>query len=116
MPLDPREVPALDGVEINWVHAKDDAAFTKSRAAAEQMVRAFALTAPPPPTSRLAGRRAMEMTITWDGNLKIEDANGQIKTLGAPQSNNNPGLIEVAATYGVIKVATEPPCWSEDGK
>jgi hypothetical protein len=56
------------------------------------------------------------MTITWQGNLRIVDAAGKTITIKSePRNGTNKELVKVGATYGVVKLPSDPPHWSDDG-
>jgi hypothetical protein len=56
------------------------------------------------------------MTISWGGTLNIRDFNGKVHAIASgPRNGSNPDLIAVGATFGVIKLVTDPPHWSDDG-
>ena len=110
----PRDVPAMSGVDIDWVHPTNDA----SRQAAQDMVNGYSLLAKPALTSRHTEGRAIDMTIGWTGSLTINDAAGTSTTItSTPRTGENSALATVGATYGVIKAtfANDPPHWSNDG-
>jgi len=114
----PAKVPTMDGVDIQWVHTDEagnpDAVATK--AAASAMVHAYGIVFAPALVSRHTQGLAIDMTITWQGNLQINDATGNVVTISSmPRNGGNPGLHKVGATYGVIKLVTDPPHWSSDG-
>jgi hypothetical protein len=109
--LKPRDVPAIDGCAIEWDHG--DAA--ASRRAAQEMVDLFRIAFQPSLTSLHIKGRAIDMTITWDGTIRVRDANGNAKPVGAPRNDGNPVLHAIGATYGVRKLASDPPHWSDTG-
>ena len=110
--IDPRKVPPMAGVSIKWFHGD----LAKSKNAAQQMVHGYGIAFPPALHSRHTEGLAVDMTITWSGTLQIKDATGAVKSIGAPQSGNtNQALHKVGASYGVIKLASDPPHWSSDG-
>ena len=52
-----------------------------------------------------ASRAAIDMSITWDGLLKIKQKNGTRKTIRTlPRSGLNHDLWAVGATYGMFKL------------
>jgi hypothetical protein len=56
------------------------------------------------------------MSVEWDGDLKIKQKNGTTKTIGSlPRSGLNHDLWAVGATYGVLKLPSDPPHWSSNG-
>jgi hypothetical protein len=66
--------------------------------------------------SRHTQRRAIDMTIGWQGTLNIRDFNGNAHAIASsPRDGSNPELIAASATFGVIKLASDPPHWSDDG-
>lgn len=117
--LDPASVPTIEGVNICWVHrnAKDNVDLVTSKQAAEQMVIAYNIAYKPALNSRHIERRAIDMTITWQGDLKIVDGIGkQVIIKSEPRTGNNAELHKVGATYDVIKLVSDPPHWSDDGR
>lgn len=118
--LDPSRVPPMDGVAIRWVHRDTSgrADLAASRAAAEQMVRAYAIRYKPSLTSRHIERRAIDMTISWSGELVIANGQGrQVTITSAPRTGaDNRELWQVGASYNVHKLAGDPPHWSDDGR
>jgi D-alanyl-D-alanine dipeptidase len=117
--LDPGAVPAMAGVDIQWVHrdVRGNANLGASRIAAEQMVQAYGIVFRPALTSRHTEGRAIDMDISWQGNLSISNAGG-VQTLitTAPRTGaGNAALQMVGASYGVRKLVTDPPHWSTDG-
>lgn len=114
----PAKVPPLDGVDIQWVHTdaagNPDGAATKAAAAA--MVKAYGIVFAPALGSRHTDGLAVDMTISWSGNLTINNASGSPLSIAPPPANGmNPGLHAVGATYGVTKLVSDPPHWSSDG-
>ena len=57
------------------------------------------------------------MDISWSGTLAIVGANGQNASIAStPRDGDNAQLQTVGAGYGVHKLATDPPHWSDDGR
>lgn len=108
----PNKVPALPGLAIVWDHGD----LAKSKAGAQQMVDLFQIAFEPSLTSRHIEGRAIDMTIGWNGTLKIRDKQGNTREIGAPRSGDNPDLQKLGATYGAIKLISDPPHWSDDGR
>lgn len=105
--MDPALVPEQDKVNIDWTHkGNHDAAV----AAAVDMVNGYHIVYRPALTSRHIQRRAIDMTITGIINKSMKNFSG-VQTLITSQSI----LYEVGATYGVHKLVTDPPHWSDDG-
>ncbi|TAK83948.1 MAG: hypothetical protein EPO09_21150 [Aquabacterium sp.] len=100
------KVPAMDGVNIDWVHDSDDG----SKKAASAMAKGYTIVYPPALISRHTEKAAVDMTITSIIGKKIKNASGEeveIKKLS--------DLNAVGATYGVNKLVSDPPHWSDDG-
>jgi hypothetical protein len=105
-------------VDIQWVYVDrngnpDRAA---SRAAAAAMVQGYDIVFRPALASRHTEGKAIDMDISWQGDLSIAGADGKtvvIKT--PPRTGGNAQLQIVGAGYGVNKLATDPPHWSSDG-
>lgn len=116
--LDPAAVPAMAGVDIQWLHrtAQNQPNLAASRQAAQQMVQGYELVVRPALQSRHTQGLAIDMNVVWQGALVIRNASGQEVTIDTtPHSGGNAQLQAVGATYGVIKLATDPPHWSSDG-
>jgi len=117
--LDPATVPAMAGVDIQWVHPGANGAtdLAASRNAAEQMVQAYGIVFRPALSSRHTEGNAIDMDISWQGNLTIANAGGtQINITTSPRTGaGNAALQGVGASYGVRKLASDPPHWSSDG-
>jgi hypothetical protein len=116
--LDPRSADVMPGVNICWLHkfANGNPDLAGSRAAAQLMVAAYQIVYPPVLNSRHTERRAIDMTIAWQGDLSIMDGHGQrVKISSAPRTGDNPDLHKVGASYGLIKLVSDPPHWSDDG-
>ncbi len=108
----PAAVPPMEGVPVDWTHGGDGKA---ARAAA--MVEAFELQFLPSLSSRHIVGRAIDMSIVWDGRLSVRDFDGNPHyILTEPRDGSNPELINVGASFGVIKLATNQPHWSDDGR
>ncbi|MDG2535401.1 hypothetical protein P6144_17200 [Sphingomonas sp. HITSZ_GF] len=108
----PAKVPALPGLKIQWDHGD----LARSKAGAQQMMALFQIAFEPSLTSRHIEGRAIDMTIAWTGTLRIKDKQGKLRELGAPRSGDNPDLHKLGATYGVVKLISDPPHWSDDGR
>lgn len=117
--LDPVSAPAMTSVGIQWVHkdVNGDADVATSRKAAEQMVERYGIVFPPVLKSRHTEGTAIDMAITWEGDLTVVDAKGkQVRITMQPRTGaGNAHLQAVAASYGVRKLASDPPHWSIDG-
>lgn len=108
----PRDAPAIPGCAIRWDHGD----LAASRAGAQEMVDCFAIAFQPAITSLHIEGRAIDMTIGWNGTLKIRDAAGKEQSLGLPRSGEtNTDLHKIGAGYKLLKLLSDPPHWSETG-
>jgi hypothetical protein len=102
----------MKGVDIDWVHI--DAAgkidLAASRAAARAMMQAYVIRYPAALRSRHTERRAIDMTITGFKDKTVKDASGHDVSLAGAAD-----LHGLGKTYGVIKLKSDPPHWSDDG-
>ena len=115
----PAEVPPQTGVDIQWVHpdASGQPDLAASKAAAEQMVQKYGMKAEAVLVSRHTQRLAVDMTISWQGDLTIATADGSLTTITSlPRTGaDNIDLRAVGKSYGVIKLVSDAPHWSSDG-
>lgn len=119
--LNANAVPQRAGVNIDWVHrtirttsGADDA--TASRRAAQQMIDSYQIVSQPALDSNHIRGLAIDMTISWTGELKIKNAAGQlVKITNVPRSGGNTSLHKIGLTYGLRKLVSDPPHWSYDG-
>ena len=110
--IDPGDVPDQDGVNIDWEHPN----LNQSRAAAQKMVDGYRIVYAPALDSRHIQGRAVDMTISWSGALSIAAADGSQVTIdAAPCSGMNAHLWDLGIGYGVCKLRSDPPHWSDDG-
>ena len=102
------------GVEIEWMHTDDqgDPDLAGSVAAAKAMILAYGIVHEPARWTRHTEGLAIDMHIQWEGDLAI--ANKIISSLPRNGAQNTE-LRAVGASYGVIKLASDPPHWSSDG-
>lgn len=109
----PSAVPTVPGCRIQWDHGD----LAKSRRAAKKMVDLFAIAYQPSLTSNHIEGRAIDMTIRWNGTISIRDKTGKQHKLAAPRTGeDNAQLHAIGATYGVKKLLSDPPHWSDDGR
>lgn len=120
----PQDVPPMDGVPISWEHYDNNKRYSNAQsvAAASDMVRGFQmqrLGVAPSLKSRHTVGCAIDMTISWAGDLLIRDAFGNlVKIDRLPRTGMNPQLHRVGASYGVIKYdrsGRDEPHWSDTG-
>ncbi|MBU8977500.1 hypothetical protein JI752_015220 [Lysobacter sp. MMG2] len=123
--VDPRNVPAHEGVDIEWKHTDDNGEYSEraSRAAATAMVNAYGMqnlrTAPALNSRHIEGN-AIDMTIGWQGTLDIQVPSGLQEAIATtPRDGMNHDLRSVGASYGVVKFRggdRDRPHWSNDGR
>ena len=122
--VSPEDVPAMDDVPISWEHYDKDEKYLDSQsvAAACEMVRAFhmeRLGVAPSLKSRHTVGCAIDMTISWTGDLILPDAYGYtVEIISLPRTGMNLQLHRVGASYGVIKYnrsGRDDPHWSDMG-
>lgn len=105
-------IPPEAGCEIVWNHG--DAA--KSRQAAREMRDLFNIAYQPSLRSRHIEGKAIDMTITWAGDLTMRDGQGRMVAIPPPRTGDvNAALHRLGASYGVIKLVSDKPHWSTDG-
>ncbi len=107
-------VPQMSGVDIDWVHSTDAASIQ----AARDMVAAYKIAHEPALHSRHTEGRAIDMNISWSGDITIRFKNGKAKTIfNTPHTGENKTLQKVGESYGVVHARgfTDPPHWSDDG-
>ncbi len=115
---DPKTIPSMDGVNIEWDHGDAE----KSKQAAKEMVNGFEmqnLKVAPALNSRHTVGKAVDMSISWTGELSIKNKDGTTKKItSSPKDGMNPDLKAVGETYGVMKYVgdnDDQPHWSNDG-
>lgn len=115
----PSAVPPMEGVHIEWDHKND----VKSLQEATSMVAAFGMNrlhVAPALRSRHTEGNAIDMNISWFGDLKIREKNNKIVIIRIPPYDGmNNDLHHVAKIYGVIKYhggIKDRPHWSSDGR
>ena len=107
----PAEVPGEPGCSIIWNHGDD----ARSRRGAKEMVDLFGIVFQPSLTSRHILGLAIDMTIDWAGTVKVRNAAGNAVSLSSPSDGTNTTLHGVGASYGVFKLVSDPPHWSDNG-
>jgi hypothetical protein len=112
------EAPEMAGVDIEWDHGDED----ESQEGAKEMIEGFVLAVPPNSTdapaldsNHIAGK-AIDMDISWEGTMQIQNKDGSAASVEFMDDvNKNTTLHAVGATYGVKKLVTDAPHWSLDG-
>lgn len=106
--VDPASVPAMDGVEIIWDH--DGAG-----AAAEAMVEGYEMAHEAVLESRHTQRLAIDMKIHIPDGAIVMDAQGKPHVFHGAGDGPDSRTVAIGRTFGVIKLASDPPHWSVDG-
>ncbi len=111
--LDPASVPAHANVDIDWCHrnAQGETQLRAARNAAAQMVTAYGLVYQPSLSSRHTEGRAIDMNIRDYLNKNVRQADGTNQLLRTAAQ-----LHALGAGYGVHKLVSDPPHWSDDGR
>jgi hypothetical protein len=116
--LNPANVPRHPGINIIWLHRDDkgNPDLNASRQAANAMVAGYNIAFAPALHTRHTQGLAIDMTISWRGNLNIMNGSGTVVHITSqPRNGGNTDLHTVGRTYSVIKLARDPPHWSNDG-
>ena len=79
------------------------------------MVDLFGIVFQPSLTSRHIRGVAIDMTIDWAGTIRVANAAGNVISLSSPSDGTNTHLHGVGASYGVFKLVSDPPHWSDNG-
>jgi len=109
------QIPRKPGLDIVW----DYGTAAASKKAAEEMIsrECFNMAYIASLTSNHISGKAIDMTITWTGTLKIKQKDGkEIEIKTAPFDGMNTELHKVGKTYKVIKHTTDKPHWSVNGR
>jgi len=103
----------LTKVPINWVHATD----AESKQAAKDMVQGYGLVHPASLGSNHIVGDAIDLSISWNGNLSIVNGSGQTVVISTtPRTGaDNTQLHDVGKSYGVLKLVSDRPHWSRTG-
>lgn len=112
--IDPGDVPACGGLDINWDHGD----LESSRQSAMEMVKLFGLAVKASLTSNHIKGKAIDMNIAWSGVLFLRrPAPLLVRIESAPRSGQNRELQEIGAdVFGVKKLRSDPPHWSFNGR
>lgn len=104
---DPAHVPSFPGVGIDWSHGGDVLA---ARSAARAMMAAYGIAFPAALVSRHTQKRAVDMTVHFQGSIKVRGPDG-VDHQAASQGD----LVPVGRAFQVFKLLSDPPHWSDDG-
>jgi len=106
-------------IPINWVHNDPEGEYSEAASlqAAREMKNNYRLVHQPSLNSIHMEGNAIDMNISWSGTLTIVNATGQtVEIASFPRDGSNEMLHNVGRGYGVIKLASDPPHWSENGR
>jgi hypothetical protein len=106
--LAPDQVPAHPEIPIDWTHGGDTGA---ARAAAVAMRQAYEIVRPAALNSNHVRGEAIDMTIRFQGVIQVRDARGVYRSAASLTD-----LVPIGKSYGVLKLADDPPHWSIDGR
>ena len=117
---DAKTIPNMSEVNIEWWHGDQ----TSSVDAAQEMFDGFEIDPKnvncPAEHSKHNTREAIDMKLTWNGDITIKNASGQdVKITTVPRDNTNLDLIKIAKTYSVyhyVPITDDKKHWSSDGK
>lgn len=110
------KVPKMEGVNIKWDHGSDE----ESIKAAKEMLPALNISnLPIKPAIRSQHNLglAIDMSLSWNKAIDIQDASGKIVKINTlPRNGLNRQLIAVGRSYGVQKFrGRDDPHWSNNG-
>jgi hypothetical protein len=119
----PESVESRAGVDIAWTHRTPTGQIDRpaSRAAAQALIgqSGFHMQHPAALHSRHELRLAIDMTVTWLEPITVTnadpDAENRTVTLPPGDSVTGTALHAIGASYGVIKLVSDPPHWSDNG-
>ena len=105
-------VPKIQGLSIEWDHGNEEA----SKRAAGEMVKLFNMVQIASLTSNHILGKAVDMTISWRGNLRIRlQNNSHSEIRSGPRNGDNRELHCIGRDYGVQKLISDTPHWSHNG-
>ena len=109
------DVPSLSGLSIEWDHGNESA----SRKAAGKMKQLFNMAYNASLTSNHIKGLAIDMTITWKGNLEVDVPGKQEAvtiTTGPKNGAGNRELHQLGREFSVKKLVKDAPHWSHNGR
>lgn len=114
----PEAVNPYPGVQIDWVHETRE----KSIEAGRRMCAGYqimGLQDAPAAESNHSKGLAIDMSIAWNGALRVTDSSGdEVVIESLPRDNMNSALWAIGSTYGVKRYhnpGRDKPHWSIDG-
>jgi len=108
----PTSIAAKAGVNIDWAHldAKGKSDQKAAVKAALAMVNGYGMAHSAVLVSRHTEKRAIDMTISGVVGKSVNDANGKAIAIKSLRDLN-----PVGKSYGVVKLVSDAPHWSDDG-
>jgi len=79
------------------------------------MMQGYGISYPAALVSRHTQRRAIDMTIWIPPGAHIKARDGSVVIFQQACTGTDPRVAAIGKTYGVIKLASDPPHWSDDG-
>lgn len=108
----PTSIETRAGVNIDWAHLDATGRSDRKAAvkAAEAMIRGYGMAHSAVLVSRHTEKRAIDMTISGIVGKSVNDASGKATPIHSLRDLN-----PVGKSYGVIKLVSDAPHWSDDG-
>jgi len=106
-------VPPMAGVDIDFTCGGNSGLATVN---AIKMRVGYNIAYPAALVSRHTQRLAVDMTIDVPANSTIMDADGKGVIINTRANGSDPRIIAIGKSYGVIKLLSDRPHWSSDGK
>ena len=110
-----KDVPSLQGLSIEWDHGDESV----SRKAAGKMKQLFNMAYYASLTSNHIRGHAVDMTITWKGNLTVKIPGrheAEVIRTGPRNGSGNRQLHQLGREFGVKKLVKDAPHWSHNGR
>lgn len=111
--MKPEDVPVMPGVDIDWSCGGNRG--NQAPVMAQAMVRGYGIVYPAALNSRHTQGRAVDMHIAVPAGATIVDARATPFIISGGADGTDSRIVSIGATYGVVKLASDPPHWSDDG-
>lgn len=109
---DPAQIPAMAGVDIDWSCGHN---LAQAKAAAQAMMAKYDIQFPAALVSRHTQRRAVDMTISVPTGATMQPQQGAAVNFPEGCNGQDSRVVAIGKSFGVIKLASDPPHWSDDG-
>jgi hypothetical protein len=110
--LEPNQVPAFKGIDIDWTHGGNSQA---ARSAAQAMKSAYGIVYPAALSSRHIDGLAIDWRVHIPAGSSIIDSRGMSYLFPKQTDQTDPRFWAVARSYGVIALPQDPVHFSIDG-